>query len=220
LEENQPYQEPYQEPYQDTAQNQTKDQLPTAESQENYEEDDDPDLALAMKMSLESYQEEESKNTEDQPEEVEEECDTDNESRRVRYDTMATVIEVGDDGEYRNPTPPEDIDPDLFIGADDVVDEDEDDAAGVGLVDNVAVELVSRLNIVKESQTTDDIYPADVSEFTDYLRRGKITGLRTLVRSVFSCPKVNIVSYFCHFMYFYRLWHFLSNWIRQMIYPQ
>ena len=47
----------------------------------------------------------------------------------------------------RNPTPPEDIDPDLFIGADDVVDEDEDDAAGVGLVDNVAVELVSRLNI-------------------------------------------------------------------------
>ena len=47
----------------------------------------------------------------------------------------------------RNPTPPEDIDPDLFIGADDVVDEDEDDSAGVGLVDNVAVELVSRLNI-------------------------------------------------------------------------
>ena len=54
-----------------------------------------------MKMSLESYKEEESAKTEDQPEEVEEECDTDNESRRVRYDTMATVIEVGDDGEYR-----------------------------------------------------------------------------------------------------------------------
>ena len=99
MEENQPYQEPYQ----DTAQNQTNDQLPTAEEpQEDYEEDDDPDLALAMKMSLESYQEEESMKTEDhQPEKVEEECDTDNESRRVRYDTMATVIEVGDDGEYR-----------------------------------------------------------------------------------------------------------------------
>ena len=54
-----------------------------------------------MKMSLESYKEEESAKTEDQPEEVEEECDTDNESRRVRYDTMTTVIEVGDDGEYR-----------------------------------------------------------------------------------------------------------------------
>ena len=54
-----------------------------------------------MKMSLESYQAEESMKSEDQPEEVEEECDTDNESRRVRYDTMATVIEVGDDGEYR-----------------------------------------------------------------------------------------------------------------------
>ena len=47
----------------------------------------------------------------------------------------------------RNPTPPEDIDPDLFIGADDVVEEDEDNTAGDGLVDNVAVELVSRLNI-------------------------------------------------------------------------
>ena len=75
---------------------------------------------------------------------------------------------------------------------------------------------------VKESQTTDDIYPADVSEFTDYLRRGKITGLRTLVRSVFSCPKVKncVLLIFCHFMYFYRLWRFLSNWIKQMIYPQ
>ena len=84
------------------SQNPTNDQLPTAEEpQEDYEEDDDPDLALAMKMSLESYQAEESMKTEDKPEEVEEECDTDNESRRVRYDTMATVIEVGDDGEYR-----------------------------------------------------------------------------------------------------------------------
>ena len=94
----------YQEPYQ--AQSQINDPIPTAEEpQEDYDEDDDPDLALAMKMSLESYQEEESTKTEERPEErpeeVEEECDTDNESRRVRYDTMATVIEVGDDGEYR-----------------------------------------------------------------------------------------------------------------------
>ena len=57
-----------------------------------------------MKMSLESYKEESMKNedkvvpTEEIPED---ECDTDTESRRVRYDTMATVIEVGDDGEYR-----------------------------------------------------------------------------------------------------------------------
>ena len=97
-------------PSQVTGESQINDSIPTAEEpqeehQEDYDEDDDPDLALAMKMSLESYQEEESMKTEERPEErpeeVEEECDTDNESRRVRYDTMATVIEVGDDGEYR-----------------------------------------------------------------------------------------------------------------------
>jgi len=66
-----------------------------------------------------------------------------------------------------------------------------------GLVDKDAIELVSKLNSLKtaesENQISEGIYPSDVSEFTDYLKRNKITALRTLVRSVFSCPKVSLI---------------------------
>ena len=98
----------------------------------------------------------------------------------------------------------DDIDPDLFVGEDDAIasseSESEDDNEHVVkpvnscLVDKAAVELVSKLNIIKEGQMSSDIFPADVNEFTDYLKRNRITGFRTLVRSVFSCPKVRIKS--------------------------
>ena len=97
----------------------------------------------------------------------------------------------------------DDIDPDLFIGADDAIETSDSDTSGDEyddeaskpnscLVDNAAVELVSKLNIIKEGQMSSDIFPADVNEFTDYLKRNRITGFRTLVRSVFSCPKVRL----------------------------
>ena len=122
-------------------------------------------------------------------------------NRRNRYDPMATVIERDSDGEYR-PHSPEDVDPMLFIGADDAVEEEDNNehhseesvASAPGLLDKGAIELVARLSSLKcaetEDKITEDIYPSDVSEFTDYLKRNKITALRTLVRSVFSCPKV------------------------------
>jgi hypothetical protein len=56
---------------------------------------------------------------------------------------------------------------------------------GEGITDATGVELV---NMLKEDFGT-DIFPATIFEFTDYLKRGKITALRTLVRTVFSCPK-------------------------------
>ena len=59
----------------------------------------------------------------------------------------------------------------------------EDDSKG--LTDQSGVAFVEKL---KEDSNA-DIYPATVQEFNEFLTRGKITALRTLVRTVFSCPK-------------------------------
>ena len=75
---------------------------------------------------------------------------------------------------------------DLFIGEDDAIESSESESDSDDpppkpnscLVDKAAVELVSKLNIIKEGQMSSDIFPADVAEFTDYLKRNRITGFR------------------------------------------
>lgn len=81
-----------------------------------------------------------------------------------------------------------DLEKDLFIGEDDAIESesesDSDDPPpkpNSCLVDQAAVELVSKLNIIKEGQMSSDIFPADVAEFTDYLKRNRITGFRQWV---------------------------------------
>ena len=85
--------------------------------------------------------------------------------RRTRFDTNQTVIDASD-----FQAAAED-DENLAIGENDAMI---DDKGEEGIVDHTGVAFV---NMLKEDSSA-DIYPATTYEFSDYLKRGKITALR------------------------------------------
>ena len=87
-------------------------------------------------------------------------------TRRTRFDTNQTVIAADD--EYHRPESDNELD-ELEMGPNEAVEDSEDN----GISDTTGVALVS---MWKEDSSV-DIYPATIFEFTDYLKRGKITAL-------------------------------------------
>ena len=77
---------------------------------------------------------------------------------------------------------------DDFEAANPVVDEIPSSEA---LTDPLGANIVEMMKV----QESNDTYPATIFEFYDYLRRNKLTSLRTLVRTVFSCPKTLAMSF-------------------------
>ena len=77
---------------------------------------------------------------------------------------------------------------DDFEAANPVVDEIPSSEA---LTDPLGANIVEMM----KTQESSDTYPATIFEFYDYLRRNKLTSLRTLVRTVFSCPKTLAMSF-------------------------
>ena len=89
-------------------------------------------------------------------------------TRRTRFDTNQTVIDAADQDDFQRALEDEE----LFLGTNDAIDDSEEKTSG--LLDDAGVALVSMM----QEDAIVDIYPATIFEFTDYLKRGKITALR------------------------------------------
>jgi hypothetical protein len=117
-------------------------------------------------------------------------------TRRPRYDTQVTVVNTADS---ESPDGREYSEYESFVN--DAV-EDDFEAANSNPVEEIpssenALTDPLGANIVEmmKTQESSDTYPATIFEFYDYFKRKKLTSLRTLVRTVFSCPKTLALSF-------------------------
>ena len=114
-------------------------------------------------------------------------------TRRPRYDTQVTVVNTA---ESESPDGREYAEYESFVN--DAVEDDFEAANPVDeILSSEALTDPLGANIVEmmKTQESSDTYPATIFEFYDYYKRKKLTSLRTLVRTVFSCPKTLALSF-------------------------